>query len=1130
MVKGIPMCTRISLPANKRFRPHLTRVAPLLLSALLPCAGSTLLANGTWSGAGGDSLWSNSANWVSGTIPTASGDATFLQSGTVTIDSGRSVGRIYLDKASEGSVLVVGSEGPNGGNSLQISGNELGNRLDSFGSIVINAPIQFTGTTGGVSFFNNVDILSNLKTFVVNGDVTTTGTGAFNLNLWGAGRGDSVIRGSISNGAAATFSLSKADSGRWQLTGNNTYNGSTTVLNDSISIQRNTSELVIAGTAGALANTSSLSVGRNSSLELKNTASANLSNRLVDSASVTLDGGSLVFSNDGSASNFSESVGDLTYNGGARIETSRAGAGGTSTLSIASLTLGADATLEFRGEGLGTAENKVLITSGPTLANGLIRSVTVGGDFATYDSTNGVSAYTGHVTSGDSTWTADSNVKTSSGPVSLSGERTISTLTLGGNALDLNGNTLNVENGIAVSNSANAVINATGGGNLTSGTLNVGGKLFINTPNNLEVRAGIADNGSGAVDLFVGGNGRVTLTANNSYSGGTVVGSGTLQLGDGGSTGNAGSGAISVASYGTLAVNRNDGLTLNNLSGGGLLRQVGSGTTSVGGTGSFSGSIEVNNGRLNFGNGLTIGSGASLLFVRNGAALSIGDNSSLTTINGMALDGTLYLGANTTFTSAVNSFARGNQLEDYGGMTGFVIGSGSTSVFNASNSPFWGTQAGSGGNEFTLTDVNIINATNFGPSRLSENNTLTLANGVEVTTGAVSIGSGGGNNNTLNVNGSSRVTSSGQVAITGNNTLSINGGKFIGTVLNMTSGTASTVNVTNGGLLQTTGGGSFLTQVGSKVTVSGSGSTWNLGNRFLTIGTNVTSGSAGQGNSLEINQGGLVRTAGISLRSVNNWVSFDGGTLESGTSANLIFGSGTVRIGSGGVTINTAGFNSTISSAMVDSGATAGAFNKVGNGTLTLSGTSSYSGDVTVSGGTLVVNGILPGAVRANAASVLGGSGSVGALTVASGASITPGNGLGTLTVSSASFETGSLMELQLSDVNWDKLLISGNLDLTGLDQGGITLRLSAFTAFDENKNYSWSNVISYGSLTGGIDTDLFVIDSSAMPANGTFSLSNDVANRTISINYEAVPEPNAALFVFFSSIAMLLNRRKRRG
>jgi autotransporter-associated beta strand protein len=109
---------------------------------------------------------------------------------------------------------------------------------------------------------------------------------------------------------------------------------------------------------------------------------------------------------------------------------------------------------------------------------------------------------------------------------------------------------------------------------------------------------------------------------------------------------------------------------------------------------------------------------------------------------------------------------------------------------------------------------------------------------------------------------------------------------------------------------------------------------------------------------------------------------------------------------------------------------------KTNAGTLTLSGANTYRGTTTVSGGSLFVNGSL-GTNSVNvAAGLLGGNGTIGGpLVVQSGATLSPGSGLATLTVSnSVTLQSGSttLMEIRKTPFGNDQLVVGGALALGG--------------------------------------------------------------------------------------------------
>jgi autotransporter-associated beta strand protein len=111
---------------------------------------------------------------------------------------------------------------------------------------------------------------------------------------------------------------------------------------------------------------------------------------------------------------------------------------------------------------------------------------------------------------------------------------------------------------------------------------------------------------------------------------------------------------------------------------------------------------------------------------------------------------------------------------------------------------------------------------------------------------------------------------------------------------------------------------------------------------------------------------------------------------------------------------------------------------KQGSGTLQLGTSNHYSGNTVVNAGTLLVDGAQPQSpVQVNAGATLGGVGTVGLLTVASGGTVSPGGAeLGTLTVqSSAFFNPGSTLLSQLGSVGSaasDQLSVNGTVTLNG--------------------------------------------------------------------------------------------------
>ena len=116
----------------------------------------------------------------------------------------------------------------------------------------------------------------------------------------------------------------------------------------------------------------------------------------------------------------------------------------------------------------------------------------------------------------------------------------------------------------------------------------------------------------------------------------------------------------------------------------------------------------------------------------------------------------------------------------------------------------------------------------------------------------------------------------------------------------------------------------------------------------------------------------------------------------------------------------------------------AGAFNKMGTGTLTFSGNNTYTGDTGIDAGTLLVNGQQPASsILIQPAGTLGGSGRVGNLSMfAGGATVAPGSSPGRLTAGNVSFAPDSVFGVELDGpvpgTQHDQLRALGTVDLGG--------------------------------------------------------------------------------------------------
>lgn len=111
-----------------------------------------------------------------------------------------------------------------------------------------------------------------------------------------------------------------------------------------------------------------------------------------------------------------------------------------------------------------------------------------------------------------------------------------------------------------------------------------------------------------------------------------------------------------------------------------------------------------------------------------------------------------------------------------------------------------------------------------------------------------------------------------------------------------------------------------------------------------------------------------------------------------------------------------------------------GGLTKEGAGALWLTGSNTYSGPTLVNAGLLAINGSITSDVTVQRQGVLGGSGSVGSLNVASGGTVAPGNSIGTLSVNGdVTFAEGSRYAVEVApDGRSDRIASTGAVTING--------------------------------------------------------------------------------------------------
>jgi len=190
---------------------------------------------------------------------------------------------------------------------------------------------------------------------------------------------------------------------------------------------------------------------------------------------------------------------------------------------------------------------------------------------------------------------------------------------------------------------------------------------------------------------------------------------------------------------------------------------------------------------------------------------------------------------------------------------------------------------------------------------------------------------------------------------------------------------------------------------------------------------------------------------------------------------------------------------------------------KAGTGTLNLAGANTYAGPTVVSNGTLAVNGThLGGGAYTVAGGALGGTGLIdAAIHVLAGGVVTPGNPIGTLTVSN-SFDLDGVLRIELANAAGPGAGLSDMLDVNGFfDITNGTLQF-VFSGSMTNDFYVFAQ---YDSISG--DPFLGVQN---LPTG--YAIDYAFGGNQIAL---VIPEPStvALLAVGLALVACLAHRRR---
>jgi autotransporter-associated beta strand protein/T5SS/PEP-CTERM-associated repeat protein len=451
--------------------------------------------------------------------------------------------------------------------------------------------------------------------------------------------------------------------------------------------------------------------------------------------------------------------------------------------------------------------------------------------------------------------------------------------------------------------------------------------------------------------------------------------------------------------------------------------------------------------------------------VNSGARLAIGDGGSVqigSLADGSAGGGTVRLGTSNPGTTL---FIAGNSSTTF---SGAFAGAGSLELDNGATLTLTGTSNGRNigtiGGDLTLCNCSsggltidggalTVNGSSMGVTVFG--GTLSVING-----GTLQIGPSSGFNNADLLVASNMLISGAGSSVT------VDGFTGIGVF------GPGMLTIGNGGVLNSQGGAEIDSFFGvARATVTGPGSTWNVGGEGLEVGggstggigrltisdgavvnsTLVTIGDAANGSSrLTVSGAGSVLNAGaLSVGDtdcgcgplVGTLTVADGGAVNS-LATRIVAGS-TLNLGTGGLagSITTpfifnrgeivANFTDTLTLDADIFGS--GSLSKAGAGTLILTGDSPYTGGTTVNAGTLRVDGSLgTGAVTVANAATLTGAGRIGgAVTVQNGGILAGATG-STLSMDSLMLNASSNTNVSIGRPSATLFDVSNNLTIAG--------------------------------------------------------------------------------------------------
>lgn len=1062
----------------------------------------TLGRSGTAATAAGSGASFRFSQITNGPAVTVSNGTLRFTADQFTIDNGQ-----YVGLALQSATTFVNNSGLTIGNrviTVTGTGSHFGNVTTSYPTLTVESGGIFNTSDGGpntrntsLAGLNGAGVVTNLDTDGAtsggNNSVVTVGnnntSGTFSGRILDGQAANTALSLGMAVAADSIVSLTKTGTGTQTLSGANNYTGATTLSGGTL-IFANTAAKASGTTVTAAAGTViGIGVGGSGFFSssdvdgLMNNTLSGFSSNATTSIGVDTSAGDFTHATNQTGSrplikmgaNTLTLSGNNSFTGNTTISAGTIKVGSPTALgaNASSVTVNSGTVLDLNGTAM-TATN-ALALNGTGIAGGgaLINSSSTPGTYAglvTISTGTSIGGNGNFTLSGGLAATAAANnlIKSGSGTVTLSApagsNRSASATT------QIDGGVLRIQNASALATSTSAVTTINSGAILElNGGIALDQPITANNGATLRSDSTNTSNGKITVSTAVGAN-SITLST---VSSGDVftVGNGANDI----SGGNGSDDTITVSGPGTVILgNASD--YVGNWSFNAGTTQIGS-ATALGATPAAT--ITLNGGALNgrlasntvfTANPITVTSNSSLNADRstNGAgvtytfgALSIGGQTLSTTSTSAVTSGTgsVVIGATTLTGNATFNVTNGSTAATNLTLGGIVSGSSfgltktgnGTLTLSGANTFGGGVVVNAGTLAFGGTSTNTGGTVNDGPTgtgNLLFNNTATLsstATGNTLLVPTLSL------NGTLNTGGTQRIklgfanlelnsgtrtvnlNSNGKLVAGGNTLSSESTGQW---TLETQTNLSNPGTIQNGVLdLQTTAysGGTYgLMLLGAM----------NYSAASVNVGPNVILGLSGnQGNSTASAAAITIQSGGI-LNLTNT--SRNIGSLSGGGS---VFNS-MVTTGTANVTLSVISNNGTADfSGVLSNGPGAGslAFTKSGNSTQILSGANTYSGNTTISGGTLLVrnssgSGTGSGQVFVNSGAILGGNGTIaGATTLNSG---TIGSSGDTLALGSTLATTGSstLASGATVNVTGGSSITSGTFTVNGTLGGGISV------------------------------------------------------------------------------------------